>query len=78
MKSGKCVKCNSKTVYKMQDGIGSSECQYISKGGWGKSPTNFDGYLCTTCGYFENYLNNINHLDAVANSDKWKKVVNYE
>lgn len=62
----------------MQDGIGSSECQYISKGGWGKSSTNFDCYLCISCGYFENYVSINSHLDAIASSDKWKRVVNYE
>ncbi|HLC82498.1 MAG TPA: hypothetical protein VJI69_01630 [Bacteroidia bacterium] len=75
MKNGNCPKCNSTTIYKLQDGIGSSECQCISIGGWGKTSAKFDCYICTTCGYFENYVNDLNQLDAIANGKgNWKKI----
>jgi len=75
MKNGICPKCSQRSVYRLEDGIGSSECQYISKGGWGKTTTTFDSYLCTSCGYFENYVSKLSHLEAIANGGKWKKVI---
>jgi len=75
MKNGTCIKCNAKTVYKLRDGVGSVECQSIMVGRWGKSTTNFDCYICTSCGYFENYVTRRENLDAIAQGKgNWAKV----
>lgn len=75
MKSGTCFKCNAKTVYKLKNGIGESTSQCIMVGSWSRSVTEFDCYLCTSCGYMENYVIKQEHLEAVVRGDgKWTKV----
>jgi len=74
MKRGTCPKCGSATVYLLEDGIGSAECQYIKKGGFFTSSTTFDCYLCVSCGFFENYVNNRQHLETIAQRGEWKRV----
>jgi hypothetical protein len=72
MKKGVCIKCESSTVYRRQDGIGFELNLRI---GSRYHQCAFETYLCTSCGYFENYLTNKNELKDVVNDDKWKKLV---
>jgi len=70
MKSGKCPKCNSPTVYTKRQGISSGDGFYLSVSG--KAIKDIDHYLCTTCGYFETYVEDKPKLEAVARD--WHKV----
>ncbi len=74
MKDGKCPKCKSATVYTKREGIKLGDGFYISDTSWaaGKSIKEIDHYLCTTCGYFETYVENKARLEQVAKD--WKKV----
>jgi hypothetical protein len=78
MKDGRCPKCNSNTVYTKPRGIsyGSSSGVYIYIAGeWATKPTTqVDHYLCTTCGYFEAYVEDRARLEAVTRARDWKKV----
>jgi len=73
MKKGSCVKCASSTVYKRLNGIGGTDFT-VDIGTWNTSAS-LESYVCTTCGYFENYLNRPSDLEKIASEDKWKKVV---
>jgi DNA-directed RNA polymerase subunit RPC12/RpoP len=76
MKNGICPKCNSKTVHTIRKGIsfGTSNQFFvrISSEMFSKSLMEVDDYICTTCGYFETYIEDRAKLDAVAKD--WKKV----
>jgi DNA-directed RNA polymerase subunit RPC12/RpoP len=76
MKNGICPKCNSKTVYTMRKGISFASDTFfyvrIPSAMVSKSLTDVDDYICTTCGYFETYIEDRAKLDAVAKG--WKKV----
>lgn len=74
MKKGICPKCGAVSVYRSQDGIGSAEFHFIRKGGFGGSSTAFDCYLCTACGYFENYVSNREHLENIEKKGFWARV----
>ncbi len=78
MRKGICPKCNSSSVYCLEDGIGSAEFHYIRRGGFGWSSTSFDCYLCSTCGYFENYVNKRDHLETIEQKGNWKRVPLHE
>ena len=76
MKDGKCPKCGSNTVFTKRGGISYGGARgvyvYISSE-WATAATqNVDHYMCTTCGYFEAYVEDRARLDAVAKD--WKKV----
>jgi transposase-like protein len=78
MKNGKCPKCNSSNVFKNNKGI-----DWGSGWGWleiwignSKERSNLqsdcDSYICTDCGYFENYIIEKDILQEVRT--KWMKV----
>ena len=76
MKNGKCPKCNSATVYTKRQGISFSSSSgfyvYISSEWATKSIKEVDHYICTSCGYFETYVEDKAKLEQVAKD--WKKV----
>ena len=74
MRNGKCPKCGSDTVYSKTDGLKYA----VAKGvvfvhtSLMTIPSSAISYICTTCGYFENYITDKNKLAQVA--ENWKKV----
>ena len=70
MRDGQCPKCNSKTVYSKQGGVGSTHIHVYT--GILSVPVEILSFVCTTCGYFENYIADENKLADVA--QKWDKV----
>ncbi len=74
MKSGRCPKCNSTDVFKRENGLsmgGHTTTLSIFGGSLGM-PAACESYVCTNCGYFENYIITRERLDDVRN--KWSKV----
>ncbi len=75
MKNGKCIKCNSATIYTIRNGA-----TYGGRIGAIKTdPTqselvDYITYLCTTCGYFENYVDDQKILQKVISNKNWQKV----
>jgi hypothetical protein len=76
MKDGKCPKCNSTTVFSQRKGIDFSSQRnvYVHVASeLGTRPTKeVDYYVCTTCGYFESYIEDRAKLDVIAKD--WKKI----
>ncbi|MDD3628036.1 MAG: hypothetical protein PHV06_12050 [bacterium] len=75
MKKGICPKCGAETVYSKNDGIKYSVMQgvvIVKTNTILNIPSSAISYVCTTCGYFENYITDKNKLSAVAK--EWKKV----
>jgi len=61
MKNGKCPKCNSTNVFKNQRGLDWGKSAWVEI--WFGNPedrtnaySDYDSYICTDCGYFENYV----------------------
>ena len=73
MKNGLCPQCNATTVYSKPYGASFSIDQdlFISTSIVNKGVP-FVSYLCTTCGYFENYVNDQKKLADVTKT--WDKV----
>lgn len=73
MMNGVCSKCNSQTVYRKVKGIfyGGDGGHYI-KTGFMNSRSDYICFICTTCGYYENYILDKKALSKVA--EKWDKV----
>ncbi|MBM4241194.1 MAG: hypothetical protein FJ150_05985 [Euryarchaeota archaeon] len=75
MKDGKCPKCGSENVYTHDTGISYDEDEiYIYLDG---TICEYDSYICTECGYFENYIREkdirgVNVFEKVA--QEWDKV----
>lgn len=77
MKKGKCIKCGSVTVYTRVSGVtycNSGLGVEIDTGGWSAKDSSVDTYLCTTCGYFENYITDHGVLAEVARNKDWQQV----
>ena len=74
MKNGTCPKCGSATVYSKTEGLKYA----VAKGvvfvhtSFMTMPSSAVSYICTTCGYFENYIADKNKLAEVA--ENWQKV----
>jgi hypothetical protein len=75
MKNGKCPKCGSATVFTLENGVayGFKE-PIVNTGASILSESIVDSYLCTTCGYFENYIKDPHALAQIAAGKKWKAV----
>jgi hypothetical protein len=59
MKNGKCPKCGSGNIYKSDSAIVYEENslpQIILSTADGWRYFDYDSYVCTDCGYFENYI----------------------
>lgn len=70
MRSGICPKCESPNIYVKKNGVYAVK-HYDLYLDWGES-SSYDSYVCTRCGYFENYLTNISILKKI--SEKWDKI----
>lgn len=74
-----CVKCKSDTVMVRHQGVGPGVKLMVSGVGFGmRSTEDWETYLCTTCGYFENYLTKREWLDKIQQSvpskSGWQKL----
>jgi hypothetical protein len=75
MKNGQCPKCNSTTIHSQPQGIYYYQITALHLGNTGSMMipnATVVSYLCTTCGYFENYIADQKILAQVA--AKWQKV----
>jgi hypothetical protein len=77
MKRGICLKCSTATVYEAENGVvsevGISLLIQATTGSRSVSGTTVHTYVCTSCGYLENYLTPLRFED-VKKSAAWKKV----
>jgi len=72
MKNGKCDKCGSTTVHVQTNGFApGGRREYIGFEGM-YSAVDVQSYLCTTCGYYENYVTDPKRLVEAA--QKWPAV----
>lgn len=75
MRRGVCVKCQTPTVYRKPNGVshgGGGGTVYVHTS-WATSPSPVESFICTRCGYFENYVVDDRKMSEVANT--WEKVV---
>ena len=74
MLKGKCPRCNSRSVFKKVNGVFSGEKHIYVRGVGGFSTPRSERitYVCTTCGYYENYIPDKSILKKVA--AKWERV----
>lgn len=75
LKSGKCPKCGSDDVYSENPYAKTSERMIMAVSGFNR--VYFDIYLCTNCGFFEEYIseNDIKNEKTIEKIKKnWKKV----
>jgi hypothetical protein len=72
-----CPKCMSDTVVVKERGVGPGVKLMVSGIGFGmRSTDDWVTHLCTTCGYFENYLTKRDWLEKIqANPSQagWRK-----
>jgi hypothetical protein len=73
MRNGKCPKCGSEAVHSLTNGIvpGGRDREYVQFEGM-YSAINIQSFVCTTCGYYENYLADPNRLAEIG--QKWPRV----
>ena len=74
MKNGICPKCGSATIYSKADGLKYSAMRgvvFVETGGITMASSAI-AYVCTTCGYFENYITDQSKLSGVLKN--WQKV----
>lgn len=74
MKNGICLKCDSPTVYVSEMGF-QQERYLMPLGGMldGVMPVTRRNYVCTNCGYFEEYLVERAALEKIAEMAKNEK-----
>jgi predicted RNA-binding Zn-ribbon protein involved in translation (DUF1610 family) len=73
MRSGYCPKCHSTTIYRKEAGIiFSNNPAFTVRVRWTDLFTRYFSYVCSSCGYFENYIADPEKLKKVA--QKWQKV----
>ena len=74
---GKCPKCLSENVFvKNGDGVGFDVMLKVGLGFGMRSTVEWLTYLCTDCGYFENYLTKQDWLQEIKTNPKgtgWRK-----
>ena len=75
MKNVTCPKCSQNTVYTSKAGItchgGALYVQNL-KSVFVTPLTEYTSYVCTSCGYFETYINDEDKLSQI--TSKWSKV----
>ena len=76
MRNGQCPKCNSTTIYSLPQGVYfyAGNAFHVHTGSLSMGIA-YVSFVCTTCGYFENYIADPNRLAEVAS--KWQKVPVY-
>ena len=76
MKNGTCPKCSKNTVYTSKKGItfATAGAMYIDnlKSFMTMPMKDYTDYVCTSCGYFETYINDEGKLSEIATH--WSKV----
>jgi DNA-directed RNA polymerase subunit RPC12/RpoP len=72
MKDGVCPRCNSKTVFKKVNGVISESKHIYVRGITMLTPrSDRTSYVCTSCGYYENYIDDPDLLAKIGG--KWEK-----
>ena len=77
MKDGKCPKCNSTTIYSKLNGMNLGEGGvhvYISSEMISKPVRGSRHFICSTCGYYEAYIEDRAKLEAVTKDSAWRKI----
>jgi hypothetical protein len=79
VKDGICPKCGQASVYECTKGVtygNTGAGPFVIEGGWGSVGHECDthSYLCTGCGYFENYIDDAEMLAKVHTIKKWTLV----
>jgi hypothetical protein len=71
MRNGTCIKCDTETVRQLTRGIdrGRNAPLYVTGGGAVNRASSYETFLCTSCGYFEDYVTDVEKLQAVAAGD---------
>ncbi len=72
MKDGICPKCHSTNVFTKERGTWWGEGLRLSTRFMDKVDLHYQTYICTECGYFENYVTDKDELAKVA--EKWERV----
>jgi predicted nucleic-acid-binding Zn-ribbon protein len=72
MEHGQCPKCDSSEVYERRGGMTSSHGIIIHLGLF--KFLEIRTYVCTNCGYIENYTADKSYLPDIAQSSKWNRV----
>ena len=73
MRSGLCPKCRTPTVYRQWDGIYQGTARvHVKTGNWVIMPSHVDCYICTRCGYYEQYVADPQKMAEITSS--WEKV----
>jgi hypothetical protein len=69
---GVCPKCESFEVYRRRTGMVSDSGVYLWLGLL--KYIEIDTYVCTNCGYIENYTADKKQLAQIARHKKWERV----
>ena len=74
MRNGICPKCGAATVYSKAEGLKYAVAKGVVFVHTSRMtmPSPAVAYICTTCGYFENYITDPGKLSGVAKN--WQKV----
>ncbi len=72
MKNGTCPKCGSSNVFMNEKGIYWHDGMRVNTGSTNWGSPKYESYICTDCGFFENYIIDAKELTRVA--QKWKRV----
>ena len=72
MRNGTCQKCGSASICSQTNGVGGRNGIAVSIG-FSLESTEVTSFVCTTCGYFENYFTDQKQLSNV--KEKWQKVL---
>ncbi len=73
MRSGYCPKCKTPTVYRKLNGIGEGGTGVYVRTSWMTRASPVESFICTRCGYYENYVVDEPKMAEVTSA--WKKVV---
>lgn len=73
----RCPKCSSEKMFMRARGVGTDTNLYVGMGIAMNSTSDWVTYLCTNCGYFENFITKREWLDKITADPqgmRWKKV----
>jgi len=62
LKNGQCPQCGSSEIVTCPQGIGWDLCVKITQGRHLNPTSDWETYLCTACGLFENYVTDADYL----------------
>jgi hypothetical protein len=69
MRDGTCTKCGYRTVRQLTAGIYQASAAngvMVNDGSMIRSASSYETFLCTACGYWENYLTDTALLQRIA------------